>query len=189
MPDWSNKISIQRNFAFSCVVILICSCATQNAVDQDQEPSFEIINFGLYRPIEINGLDNIKNTSSADTFNGELYTLEQRTDEIPIIPYTRFGFEWCAENYPKGIHRLYLILEHPTKNNSVKSRYGTKRIYRRSKVSDQKTIMCSTETWEMNETNLLIGEIWTLGVWDENQPLITRDFRFITEADYFKPLE
>jgi hypothetical protein len=189
MPHWSNKTATKRWIAISCAVIAICSCATQSSVDNDQEPSFEIINFGLYRPVEINGLDNIENATGADTVNGELYTLKQRTDEIPIIPYTRFGFEWCAENYPQGIHRLYLVLEHPSKNNAVKSKYVTKRIYRRSKVGDKKTIMCSTETWEMNETNLLIGDIWTLGIWDENQPLITRDFRFITEADYFKPLK
>ena len=175
--------------ALNCAIILVCGCATQSEVDDDKQLTFEIIDYGLYRPVEIPGIDNTGSPIGSDSSDQALYTLDQRTDEIPIIPYTRFGFEWCAENYPEGIHRLYLVLEHPAEYNTVRSKYVTKRIYRRSKVSGTETKMCSTETWEMNDTNLLTGEIWTLGIWDENQALVTRDFRFITQSDYFKGLE
>lgn len=186
------KISFIQRLVISILLACLSSCATTQ--DKDIQPSATIIDYGLYRALEIDdleavddlGLSNPMLTRSSDE---ELHTLERRTDEIPTIPFTRFGFEWCARNYPLGIHKLYLVLEHPKDKIPVTGRYTTKPIYRRSKTNGEKIEMCSTETWEMNGANLLrTGDVWTLGIWDENLPLVTHEFRFVTPADYLQSL-
>lgn len=184
MLDSNIRAPFVQWLAISLQLACLSSCATQNI---DNRPSVSIIDYGLYQPLIVSGL-NTSDEAAIRSPDEMLYTLKHRTEEIPVIPFTRFGFEWCAENFPLGIHRLYLVLEHPREKNAVKSEFTTKRIYRRSKTKGVNTEMCSTETWEMSETDLRTGDIWTLGIWDENDPLVTREFRFITPDDYFKSL-
>ena len=184
MLNWNIRAPIVQWLAISLLLACLNSCATQSI---DNRPSASIIDYGLYQPLKVDDL----NTSDGATIRSPdevLYTLKRRTEEIPVIPFTRFGFEWCAENFPLGIHRLYLVLEHPREENAAKAEYTTKRIYRRSKTNGEKNEMCSTETWEMTEADLRTGDIWTLGIWDGIDPLVTREFRFITPDDYFKSL-
>ena len=184
MLDWNIRAPFLQWLAVAIQLTYLSSCATQNI---DNRPSVSIIDYGLYQPLKVSGLDNSDETTIRSP-DEVLYTLKRHTEEIPVIPFTRFGFEWCSENFPLGIHRLYLVLEHPREKEAAKAEYTTKRIYRRSKAKGEKNEMCSTETWEMAEADLKTGDIWTLGIWDENDPLVTREFRFIAPDDYFKSL-
>ncbi|MBT5031367.1 MAG: hypothetical protein HOM55_03625 [Proteobacteria bacterium] len=170
--------------AISLLLACLSSCATQKI---DNRPSVSIIDYGLYEPLKVSDLGT-SDEAAVRSPDEVLYTLKRRTEDIPVIPFTRFGFEWCAENFPLGIHTLYLILEHPREEEDVRAEFTTKRIFRRSKTNGKKNEMCSTETWEMSETDLRTGDIWTLGIWDEINPLVTREFRFITPDDYFQSL-
>lgn len=62
--------------------------AAHNDIAEDNQLKYEIIDFGLYRPVEINGIDNTGNLIGTDNSNQTFYTLAQHTDVVPKIPHT-----------------------------------------------------------------------------------------------------